>query len=100
MKITVLYPIQQLCDQPGNIVRQRSEMQDMSLSVYHTDRAGTKTARLLYKATGHHAVRAQQISFLHNFYLLEIPPPFCLRIVLPLIQNHFLFEIVQSFYQI
>lgn len=88
-------------DIPASFLRHYPAYKGKQLNISEFARVCNLSRTTVYKYIHTYSLfLQQQISFLHNFYLLEIPPPFCLRIVLPLIQNRFPFGIVQSFHQI
>lgn len=61
MQVAVLRPVKQIRNQIRYILRQCTEMQDMSLLIYNTDRSRTEHTRFFYKSARHNAVSQQKI---------------------------------------
>ena len=83
MDVAILDPIQQLHGKSGRIIRESTEVKNVSLLVHHTYRARTETTGFLSQSLGHNGMGIQQIIHgiriqrIHHFVDLICVLDFC-----------------------
>ena len=65
-------PLEQFLHQSGNVLRQCSKMQDISLGVYHANRSGAKRSGLPHKPLHHRPMRKQEVIHRIGIQLCEM----------------------------